>query len=143
MGPGSTRGLTDGGGAVRDGDPGRAERSMDQGDIHGPEAKGGAADSQDRGGDGGSADRGNNDQKTMRKLEGRGSLVESKRWRIEVQPETQKSVVEAEQRLTEVEPEGRGSPAVELRERRARAELTGRGEAGESITLCRAGDQEA
>lgn len=57
----------------------------------------------------------------MGKLEGRGSLVESKRWRIEVQPETQKSVVEAE-------PEGRGSPeepAVELRERRARAELIG------------------
>jgi len=57
--PGSTRGPTDEDGTRVHGETGGAERLMDQGVIHGPEAQGGTASLRDRGGDWGLADQGN------------------------------------------------------------------------------------
>lgn len=58
-GLGGTQGLTDGVRTRVYGVSGRAEKPMDQGDIHSLEAQSRAAGSRDRGGDGGSADQGN------------------------------------------------------------------------------------
>ncbi len=49
--------------------------------------------------------------RTMGKPEGGRSPVKPKGWRVEAQPETRKSMAEAERQPTEVCPDVRGSPA--------------------------------
>ncbi len=112
-GLGDTQKPIHGGGTMVSGGTGGAERLTDQGDIEGLEAQSEAVGSRDwcRAGDltdrGGAMER----ARTTGKPEGGMSPVKPKGWRVEAQPEAQKSVVEAERRPTEVCPDVRGSPA--------------------------------